>query len=490
MIALTLLLACPPAPTDDTQAKDDNTPSTDSGDTDDSGPPANSAPGAPVVAITPTSPNDLSDLTVTVVTPSVDPDGDVVQYRYAWSVDGTADPSLDDATVSADVTADGQTWTVEVFPTDGLLEGAPGSSTVTIANEPPVAPTIHIDPAAPNGGDTLTLVFDTPATDANGDSLTQVITWYQDGAKNLSWENYTTIDGIYVDGGEVFRAVVTVTDGLSDVLTVEASVTVTNTPPEITSVSVSPSDPTDGEDLSCSARASDEDGEDPTLSYRWLRDGVEATDVGLNDTVDAEFTTVGEVWNCQAEATDGVDTVTALSDDVEVRGSWGYHLRGDVTMVITEDTAGTPSATGEGSWSVYSEGGRYSSNDCDVVWDLVASENTRWCRGCDYSFDAAWTYDSAASDVRAGCSSMAADATGYVTVRAGPQVSAYWDGPTFSMYSYYYYYRSLSLSARGNGGWSSSYYGRYYGYYYGVSEGVDTAGNTVLSAYTDSWSYY
>lgn len=490
MFALTLFLACPPVPTDEPKGDDDDTPPSDTGEPDDSGTPANTAPTAPVVAITPSSPNDLSDLTVTVVTPSSDAEGDAVQYRYAWSVDGTLDPSLDDATVSADATVDGQTWTVEVYPHDGRLEGLPGTSTVTIANVPPTPPTIHIDPAAPNGGDTLTLVFDTPATDANGDTLTQVITWYQDGAKNLSWENFTSIDGIYVDGGEEFRAVVTVTDGLSDVLTVEASVTVTNTPPTIDSVSVSPSDPTDAEELSCSARASDDDGEDPTLSYRWLRDGVEATDVGLSDTVAAEFTTVGEVWNCQAEATDGVDTVTALSDDVEIRGFWGYRRRGEVEMVITDDTGGTPSATGSGSWSVYSEGGRYASNDCDVVWSLVASENTRWCRGCDYSFDAAWTYESALSDVRAGCSALGTDGTGYVTVRSGPQVSAYWDGPGIAMYTYSYYYRSPSLSARGNGGWSSSYYGRYYGYYYGVSEGVDTAGNVVLSAYTDSWSYY
>ncbi len=487
MYALAFLLACPSEPNDTGNGKD-NEPPVDSGDSDDSGAVTNTAPGAPVVAISPTSPNDASDLTVTIVTESVDAEADAVSYRYAWTVNGSAATDISGTVVPADRTADGDTWSVEVFPTDGLLEGSPGTSTVTIANAPPVAPTIHIDPAAPVAGDTLTLVFDAPATDANGDALTQTIIWYQDGAKNLSWDGLTTIEGMYVDGGENFRAVVTVTDGYSDALTVETEVTVANTPPEISSVTITPSDPTDSEDLTCTVRASDEDGEDPEVSYRWFRDGVEATDVGNSDTVPNDLTTVGESWECQGEATDGVDTVTSLSDAEVVRGFWGYRMRGEVTVSITEDTAGTPSGTGEGSWEIYSSGGSYTDNDCEVVWSLIATENTRWCRGCDYSFDADWTYDSARSTVTTGCSAMTTDSAGYVTVRAGPQITAYWSDA--SVATTYYYYRSLSVNARGTGGWYSGYYGRYYGYYYSVNETTDSAGNVTLTAYTDRFMYY
>ncbi len=489
MYAITFLLACPPAPNDtgNGNGKDTDT-QFDSGDSGDSGGKVNTAPGAPVVAIAPASPNDASDLAVSIVTESVDAEADVVSYRYAWSVNGTAVTDVSGASVPADHTADGDTWTVEVFPTDGLLEGSPGTSTVTIANAQPVAPTIHIDPVAPVGGDTLTLVFDTPATDANGDTLTQTIIWYQDGAKNLSWDGLTTIEGMYVDGGENFRAVVTVTDGYSDVLTVETEVTVANTPPEITSVTVTPSDPTDSEDLNCTVKASDEDGEDPTVSYRWFRDGVEATDVGNSDTVSNELTTVGESWDCQGEATDGVDTVTLLSSAEVVRGFWGYRMRGEVTVNITEDTAGTPSGTGEGSWDIYSSGGRYTDNDCEVVWSLIATENTGICRGCDYAFDAEWTYDAASSTVTTGCSAMTVDSTGSIAVRTGPSVSAYWTDASVTTYAYYY--RELSLTARGSGGWYSGYYGRYYGYYYSAEESTDSAGNVTLTAYTDRFMYY
>jgi hypothetical protein len=247
----------------------------------------------------------------------------------------------------------------------------------------------------------------------------------------------------------------------------------------------------DTDDLTCTVRASDDDGEDPTVSYRWFRDGVEATDVGLVDTVPADLTTIGESWTCQGEATDGVETVTLLSDAVEVRGYYGYRKRASVRVVITEDTGGTPAGTGEGEWDVWSEGGRYASNDCQVVWSLIATENTGLCPGCDYAFDAAWTYDSAASSVTAGCADMTQDATGAITVRSGPSVSADWDGPTLTLYSsYYYYIAALSFTARGNGGFSYGYYGFYGGYYYGVSETTDTAGNTVLEAYTDRWRYY
>ncbi|MBM4390897.1 MAG: hypothetical protein FJ090_07220 [Deltaproteobacteria bacterium] len=485
MHALVFLLACPSEPGD--TGKDPESP-VDSGDSGDSGAAGNTAPGAPVVAISPASPNEASDLAVTIVTESVDAEADAVSYRYAWSVNGTAAADISGATVPADRTTDGDTWTVEVYPNDGLLEGSPGTSTVTIANAPPVAPTIHIDPPAPAPGDALTLVFDTPATDANGDALTQIITWYEDGARSLSWDGLTTIEGMYVDGGEHFRAVVTVTDGYSDVLTVEAEVTVANTPPEISSVTISPSDPTDSDDLTCTVRASDEDGEDPETGYRWFRDGVEATEVGNSDTVPSDLTTIGESWECQGEATDGVDTVTLLSDAEVVRGFWGYRMRGEITVNITEDTAGTPSGTGEGTWEVYSSGGRYNDNDCEVVWSLIATENTGLCRGCEYAFDAEWTYDSAASTITTGCSAMTTDSSGSITVRTGPAISAYWDDASVSTYSYYY--RELSLSARGTGGRFGGYYGRYYGYYYAVDETTDTAGNVTLTAYTDHFIYY
>lgn len=94
----------------------------------------NRAPDAPGVSITPAEPGDDDDLVCAVTAESVDPDGDAVSYRYAWALDGV-DAGLDDPTVSAALTSAEQVWTCSVIPTDGSLEGEPGSASVTVLSD-------------------------------------------------------------------------------------------------------------------------------------------------------------------------------------------------------------------------------------------------------------------------------------------------------------------------------------------------------------------
>ena len=48
----------------------------------------NSPPSTPGIELTPEQPNASDDLKVTVVDASVDPDGDNVEYKVEWMVDG------------------------------------------------------------------------------------------------------------------------------------------------------------------------------------------------------------------------------------------------------------------------------------------------------------------------------------------------------------------------------------------------------------------
>lgn len=489
-LPLLLLLGCPvdtdTAPKDTGNANGD----TDTGDIDtgDTGTGQNTAPTAPIVAITPASPSDNATLRAVISTDATDAEADPLTYRYEWLQNGTAQADLTGDYVISERTAEGDVWTLNVYATDGKAEGTPGTSTATVGNIVPTAPVIHIDPVAPVGGDALTLVFDAPADDANGDVLTQNIEWYVDGVRNSSWDSKSTIDGIYVDGGETFRAVVTVSDGASDPVVVEASVTVTNTPPEITSVAISPTDPSDDDDLTCTARTSDADGGTPTTAYTWYRDGLEATEVGDSRTVAADLTTIGEQWECLVEVTDGFDVVTMTSAAVEIAAPTGYRVTATMEVTVSEDTAGTATATGSAEWDIFSSG-RYAANDCDIVWSLVASENTS-CRGCTYSFGADYTYDAASSSTITGCTSMATDSVGDISFDSRSYTfNGELDSPYYALYSYYGR-PGLQLLESGSGGYSSSYYGYTRGNYYSVTETADAYGNTVLSAYSTRYMYY
>lgn len=490
-VLLLALSACPEADDTARSSPPDTSPAEDSGgDTGETATP-NRAPGAPTVSISPGQPNDASTLKAVVEVEAVDPDGDAVAYTYVWAQNGVVVEAATAGSVPPELTADGDTWEVSVTASDGLESSEPATASVVLGNLAPVAPTIRIEPATPAAGDALTLLFDTSASDANGDVLTQTITWYFDGAHNVSFDNRATVDGVYVDGGETFLAVVTVTDGFSEPVVAEASVTVPNTPPEITSVTVSPTSPLDSNDLECAVRATDADGVDPVISYRWFRDGVEATDVGNDETVLAEFTTVGEVWECEGTASDGFDTTSLLSSGETIREPSGYRVTATIEVTVSTDSAGTDSATGSAEWDVKSTGGSYATNDCTIYWSIVGAEDASICRGCVYSFAADYTYDPGLSSVATGCTGVPADSAGDLTFenRRALALTANLDDVYYSLYSYYSS-SALRFSESGSGGYTYSSYGYSFGRSYEVLETLDAYGNTVLTGYSMRYRYY
>ena len=197
--------------------------SADSAETGDSTPP-NQAPGAPLIAITPAVPAPGVAFAVSVTTPSVDPDGDPVTYRYSWTVDG-ADAALDTDTVPAERATLGSVWQATVTPNDGTVDGPAATATATVGNAPPTAFSIELTPTEPVEGDTLSLAITPESVDPDGDPVTTTITWEKNGAEVSWFAGLTTIEGKWVGDQDEFKVIVSVTDGLHDPEVHEASVT-------------------------------------------------------------------------------------------------------------------------------------------------------------------------------------------------------------------------------------------------------------------------
>lgn len=469
------LFACDeePKPVDTAEGGDDTADTATDTDTDTG---TNAAPTAPEIAIAPSAPSDVSDLVVTIVTPATDPDGDTLTYRYAWSVDGGARADLVAETVPASETADGETWTVQVVANDGALDGPAATASVTVGNAPPTAPTIHIEPQSPAPGDDLTLVVDAAAVDPNGDALVQTIQWYVDGSLNGSWDDATSVAGAYVEAGETYLVVVSVTDGLSDAVTAEATVTVGNQAPEIRHLEIDPADPRDGDDLTVVLNARDPDGDALATTYTWYRDGSVATDVGDADTVPAELTTVGEVWEVAVEVSDGTATASDISAAVEIQEMDRVRWATTFSTVIAADGA---TATGSWTGTVFTSGASYGNNDCDIEWSIDASTDPRACPRCTFSFRA--DYPLASSTMRSAgaiCTDWATDANGTFG----------WDerAQEFDAYAYTSgrYYSEVGMYLYGASGYYSySYYGYTTTRSWWITTAEDTAGNTHLEAY-------
>jgi hypothetical protein len=100
------------------------------GSSNDSGSSNNTPPSAPGVATAPSCADSDEDVTCVLSTASTDPDDDPVSYDYAWSADSGA--SATGITLSSGQTTGGEEWTCTVTPSDGFVDGSPGSASLPV----------------------------------------------------------------------------------------------------------------------------------------------------------------------------------------------------------------------------------------------------------------------------------------------------------------------------------------------------------------------
>lgn len=189
-----LLIGCPAAPEpercddddDDTTLDDDDSGDDgddDSGDDDDT-PPPNGAPTPPQIVLAPPDATAIDPLSCQIEGAAWDPDGDVLYYRFRWSVDGVEveNPA---STLQQEETVTGQVWTCSVTAFDGEVESESVSASVSIGegNDVPSAPQITIEPASPLPSDDLSCVIVTPSVDPEGDPISYYFVWSRDGTE-------------------------------------------------------------------------------------------------------------------------------------------------------------------------------------------------------------------------------------------------------------------------------------------------------------------
>ncbi|MSQ01792.1 MAG: hypothetical protein EXR71_07855 [Myxococcales bacterium] len=237
MLISLFVLGCATSDTGDTSVVDTGEPADtgETGETGDTGP-FNTPPSTPSIAFTPAVPAPAVAFAVILQTASTDADGDDVTYRYAWTQNGTVVPDLVESTIPAERSVLGETWVVEVTPTDGKDDGIAAVSTVTVGNGAPSAPGLAFSPEEPIEGDEIVLTIDPAAVDPDGDPITTTITWTKNGTPVDWFDGLTVISKRWVSDQDVFEVTVAVTDGLHDpvlaVATVTARYTCANPPAE------------------------------------------------------------------------------------------------------------------------------------------------------------------------------------------------------------------------------------------------------------------
>ncbi len=272
----------------------------------------NTAPSVSNLNLAPEAPTSLDALTITYLYD--DPDDDPERgSTIVWRKDGAAQSSFDDRkTLPASETSKGEMWNVTVTPSDGSADGTPVSMEVTIANGAPSVSDVTFTPTEPRTGEDIEVDYTYADPDEDGDQST--IAWTMNGEAQPDYNDVSTLPADATAKGEVWEVTVTPNDGDTTGTALSASVTIVNTPPTVSTVSITPTSPEADERLQVNYTFSDPDGDaESGTTIRWYKNGAVQSSYNNQDSVPATAVSAGDQWNVTVIASDGTDSAAARS---------------------------------------------------------------------------------------------------------------------------------------------------------------------------------
>lgn len=271
-------------------------------------------PTAPGVSITPTSPLTDDDLVVSIDSPSVDPEGDALTYSYAWTLNGVPSSASTSATLTDAETEHGDVWSVDVRANDGYVDSAVGTASVTIGDTVPSISAVTISPASPTPTSTLTCGW-SGWSDNDGDVDQSTIAWTIDGVASGTG---TTLPGPF-DAGSNVTCTVTPFDGFSAGTALSDTVTITNTPPVVSTVTLAPDPAFTDDTLAVVVSSYDADGDALSVTYTWYVNGTLIAATG--STLDGSWFDRDDDVYVVVEADDGIAVDSLASTVVTIQNT-------------------------------------------------------------------------------------------------------------------------------------------------------------------------
>ncbi|MDP2311291.1 MAG: hypothetical protein Q8P41_00185 [Pseudomonadota bacterium] len=299
---------------------------------------ANTLPVLTGVTLTPGAAYEATTLTCTPT--ATDADGDAITYTYAWTVDAAAVAATGATLTGTDFDRGGDV-VCAATPNDGSGSGTPGTSnTVTISNTAPVMTSVALTPATASESSTLTC---TPgATDADGDAVTYSYAWFVNSAALTATSS--TLTGTDFDGGDSIYCRATPTDGTTvGTAMVSNTVSIGNTAPVLSAVTLTPTTATVASTLTCTPTASDADGDAISYTYAWY---VNASAVAAtSSTLTATYFDATDTVYCRVTPTDGTTAGTAISSNTVTIDNTAPVISGVVLSSTTAYEASTLTCT-------------------------------------------------------------------------------------------------------------------------------------------------
>jgi parallel beta-helix repeat protein len=310
----------------------------------------NTPPTVSNIIIAPSNPITSDELTVSYDFFDLDGDTeslDTVVKWLKWSVSDFFDTGLRGMTLPSEHIQKGEQWKCEVTPHDGTSEGSPtvSSMSVTVGNSAPYVENVVVLPDKADADSQLSTSYDFIDPDMDGESGS-TIRWYKDGILQDALNDSMTVDSTLTLKGEIWHYIITPSDGEDVGIPVQsAQLTIGNTPPYVTNITISPTDPDTTMDLSVSYDFYDSDGDLESLDtvVKWLRwDGFDYFDTGhRGKTLSSIFTARAEVWTCEVVPHDGLDEGSPSQSGMNV--TIGNTPPQITNAIVTPEDAGSDS---------------------------------------------------------------------------------------------------------------------------------------------------
>ena len=230
-----------------------------------------------------------------------------------WSIDGnivytqTADAS-GMGSYSTDTIPFGM-YTLSLQVTDST--GLSSLDTLDfVVNGIPTMPSISLHPLNPYTTDDIQVSIDVDSVDPEGVPLQYEYAWSLNGV--LHSNNTSTLSSVLTTQGDVWTVAVSALDGITSSAMASATVSIANTPPVLSNITLSPSSNHFNDDIIvCSVQVTDPD-EILVPNYTWNLNGQV---VGNTDTLDVSsiFALPNSTLECLASVTDSLGAVDQMT---------------------------------------------------------------------------------------------------------------------------------------------------------------------------------
>lgn len=172
----------------------------------------------------------------------------------------------------------------------------------------PVIANLTISPSSPLTMDDLIGSY-TYSDPDNDPELSREIRWYKNDTLQTSYNDQLTIPNNATTKGDIWHFTVRVSDGkaFSEIVT-SPSVTIGNTAPSVTSLSISPSSPSTSDNLTGNYVYSDADMDPEGMSeIRWYKNGALQTEYNDQKVIPSIALSKGDTWHFTVKPYDGSD---------------------------------------------------------------------------------------------------------------------------------------------------------------------------------------